>query len=208
MAGELIAQFTDHEGRVSRFVEQFRNKPDLEALARSYLKQLQDLEDAIFEIILERNLDDSVGAQLTTIADIVGQPRTTPDDARFRTAIRARIRINLSHATAEDVMSVLRLLLQTNGEVFEFRDEPPAQFRITIVDPLSSADADLVHELLDAADPAGVRFMLDYNTALSAFSDKFVFADEASGDAGGGGGFDSTTGGATGTGSFSSTIGG
>ena len=205
MAGELIEQFTDHEGRVVRFIEQFRNRPDLEALARSYLRQIQAIEDAAFEVILERDLDAAVGVQLTTIGNIVGQARTSADDGRFRTAIRARIAINLSHSTAEDVMRVLNLILQEFAEAYRVRDEPPAQFRITIDDPLQSADADLVHQLLDLADPAGVRLVLQWNANLAA-SDKFTVRDEATAAAGGGLGLGDTGGAFTG-GGLSSVIG-
>ena len=175
MAGELIEQFNDHEGRVSRFIEQYKNLPDLVALARSYLAQLQDVEDALFEIILERNLDSAVGVQLEVIGDIVQQPRTTSDDARFRTAIRARIAINLSDATTEDLIKVASLLL-VDGETFFVRDEPPAQIRITVVDPLTSTDPDLLQQLLDEADAGGVRLLLSYTA--EAETGGFVFSHE------------------------------
>lgn len=192
MAGELVAQFTDHEGRVSRFIEQWQNKADLEALARSYLKQIQDLEDALFEIILERDLDNALGVQLTVIGDIVQQPRTTSDDTRFRTMIRARIAINLSDATGEDVIGVARLLL-FNGETFEIRDEPPAQVRVTVIEPLTSADPDLMQLLLKSAAAAGVRLLFNYTTTAEAGG--FTFSDIGGGTVIGKG-FDHTAAGA------------
>lgn len=208
MAGELITQNTDHEGAVRRLIEQFKNKPDLEALIRIYLRQIQDLEDAAFEVILERDLDNAVGVQLSTIGSIVQQPRTTPDDDRYRTAIRARIAINLSNATAEDVIKVANLLLQEYGESYELRDEPPAQFRITVHDPLQSSDADLLLLLLDEADAGGVRLVLQWNNSLAAASDKLLCADTTLGNTGGGGGLGSTTGAVTVPGKLSSVIGG
>lgn len=206
MAGDLIEQFADHEGRVSRFIEQWRNKPDLEALARIYLRQLQDVENAAFEVILERDVDAAVGVQLETIGKIVRQPRTTSDDNRFRSAIRARIAINISDGTPEDLIRVLRLLL-VNGETFKIREEPPAQTRITIIDPLTSNDHDLIQALLDAADPAGVRLLVSWNDSLSTAANKLLLGDSVTGSSGGGGGLGSTTGGATGTGGFGSVIG-
>lgn len=207
MAGELIAQNTDHEGAVRRFIEQFKNKPDLEALARIYLRQLQDLEDALFEIILERDLDNAVGVQLSVIGDIVQQPRTTSDDDRFRTAIRARIAINLSDSTAEDLIKVANLLFQEFGESYTLRDEPPAQVRVTVIDPLQSADADLLHTLLDEADAGGVRLVLQWNKSLDDPTDKLLCGD-AAGAVVSGGGLGSTTGAVTDPGKLSSVIGG
>jgi hypothetical protein len=197
MAGELIEQFTDHEGRVSRLIEQFKNKPDLEALVRIYLRQLQDVEDVLFEIILERDLDVAVGVQLSTIAAIVGQPRFTSDDNRFRTAIRARIAINLSDSTPEDVIKVARLLL-FDGETFEIREEPPAQLRVTVFDPLTSSDADLIELLLTATDPAGVRLLFQFNVSLALPANKLTLDDEASGSPATGGGLGDTVSGLVG----------
>jgi hypothetical protein len=206
MAGELIEHFTDHEGRVSRFIEEFKNKPDLEALARIYLRQIQDIEDAAFEVILERDLDNAIGVQLSTIGKIVKQARTTSDDDRFRTAIRARIAINLSDSTAEDVIKVARLLLQEFGESFELRDEPPAQLRVTIHDPLQSAEADLVHELLGATKAGGVRLVLVWHKSLAAVTNKLLLGS-TTGGATTGGGLGSTTGPVTDPGKLMSSIG-
>lgn len=204
MAGELIDQFTEHEERVSRLIEQFKDKPDLEALIRIYLRQVQDLEDAAFEVILERDLDNAVGVQLSTIGDIVGQPRTTADDDRFRAAIRARIAINLSDATAEDVIKVANLLLQ---EAYELRDEPPAQFRVLVLPALQSIEADLLHALLDEADAGGVRLVLQWNKSIPGFDDKLTLGSTV-GTPTAGGALGSTTGAVTVPGKLSSVIGG
>jgi hypothetical protein len=207
MAGELIEQFTDHEGRVSRFIEQFKNKPDLESLLRTYLAQLQDVEDALFEIILERVLDNAVGVQLDTLGEIVGQSRGALTDPRYRIAIKARIAINLSHSTSPDVIRVLLLLLEEFGEAFRLRDEPPAQLRVEVIDSLQSVDPDLAHALLELADPAGVRLLFQYNIALATDADKFKFADETTGSTGGGGGLGDTVAGGQ-VGGLASVIGG
>jgi len=208
MAGELIEKNSSHEDAVRRFIEQFQNKPDLEALTKSYLHQIQDLEDALFEIILERDLDNAVGVQLSTIGNIVQQPRTTNDDDRFRTAIRARIAINLSDATVADLIKVANLLLDEFGESYRLREEPPAQVRITIDDPLQSSDADLFHALVDEADAGGVRLVLQWHLSLATAADKLTCRDLTSGATGGGGGLGSTTGSVTTPGKLSSVIGG
>ncbi len=204
----LIPHFTDHEGRVSRFIEQFSKKPNLDALTKSYLKQVQDLEDAMFEVLLKRELENAVGVQLTILGKIVQQPRTTADDNRFRTAIRARIAINLSHATAFDLIKVAGLILQEFGETFEIRDEPPAQVRVTVIDPLTSADADLMFTLLEETDAAGVRLVLQWNSALATAADKLLCSDTVTGNTFGAGGLGSTTGAVTTPGKLDSVIGG
>lgn len=167
-AGELIAQNTTHADRVSRLIEQWSGKPDLASILRSYLAQAQDIEDALFEIISERCLDVAVGVQLDTLGRLVKQPRTTASDDRFRTAIRARIAINKSNGTAEDLIRVASLLLTEFGEAFELRDEPPAQVRVTVIDALQSGDPDLLAALLNEARLGGVRLLFQHNDEATA----------------------------------------
>lgn len=204
----LIPPNLDHAAAISLFIEQFSEKPNLDALTDSYLSQIQDLENATFEVLLKRELDTAIGVQLTALGAIVQQPRTTPDDNRYRTAIRARIAINLSHATAFDLIRVAGLILQQFGETFEIRDEPPAQVRVTVIDPLVSADADLLFLLLEETDPAGVRLVVQYNNALPVAADKLLLSDEITGDTFGAGGLGSTTGPTATAGKLDSVIGG
>ena len=200
-----LVQNTDHEGATARFTDRWRNKADLDAWTKTYLKQLQDLEDAIFEVILGRILDNAIGVQLDIIGKLVGQPRTDASDDRYRTLISARIRINRSSGTPEDLIGVAVLLLATNGESFKLREEPPAQVRITVLDELQSSDPDLFHSLLNSARAAGVRLLTEHNTQ-AAVTGRLRF-----GDSGGatvdGGTLASTVGAPTNPGALSSVIG-
>jgi len=195
MAGEIIEQRTNHESlAVSRFIEQFKDKAKLEALIRSYAEQIQDLEDAAFEVMLERVLDNAVGVQLQTIAKIVGAPITTSNDDELRIIIRTQIAINLSDGTPEDLINVLRLILLTSGEAFHIREEPPHQVRLVIDDPLSSiVNPATAVGLLDSADMASIRVLLDYFVSLA--TDSLTYANEIDGAASGKGWGDSIGGG-------------
>ena len=203
MSQDLIDQFSEHEKLSSvRFLDQFKNSVDLKALAASYAGQIQDLEDAVFEVILERVLPTAEGVQLTILGAIVQQPRTTNDDTEFKIAINARIAINLSDSTPEDVIKVGVLIFETTGETFCIREEPPAQLRVTVIDPLTISPT-LVQQLLDEADAAGNRLLLSYTP--SAIATRLRFTDEVTGGFGTGkkgvgstGGFGDSLGGHTG----------
>lgn len=173
---DLIVPNDDHEGAVSRYIWQWNNKENLDLLTQTYLTQCQDIEDAFFEIIFKRCLEEAEGVQLTILGKLVKQPRTTSDDGRFRSMIRARIAINLSHSTAEDVIKVASLLLLEFLETFSLRDEPPAQLRVTVKDPLRSTEPDLLQSLLNEADAGGVRLLLGYTSSVVE-ADKFTFSD-------------------------------
>lgn len=172
----LIDHFYGHEEKAAgRLLDQFKNAADLKALAKSYAAQVQDLEDAIFEVILERILELAEGVQLTVLGAIVQQPRTTAIDKDFRTAIRAKIAINLSSGTAEELINLATLILA--GETFEIRDEPPAQVRITILDLLTLNPAQ-IQDLLELADLGGVRLLLNYTTSV-VLANQLKYADDA-----------------------------
>lgn len=195
----IIDQTTDHEAQsAGRFIDQFKNSVDLKALMASYAEQIQDLEDAAFEVMLERVLPTAEGVQLSILGAIVQQPRTTSDDTEFKVAINARIAINLSDSTPEDVINVGVLLFQTTGEAFCIREEYPAQLRVFVIDPITISPT-LVQELLDEADPAGNRLLLSYSPA--AVSTRLRFTDQGGGSGTGKKGVGSTAG-------FGSTTGG
>jgi hypothetical protein len=202
----LIAQNTDHESATARLIEHF-TKPNLVALLASYLEQVQDLENAAFEVLLERIIDNAVGVQLDVLGTIVGQPRTDPDDERYRSLIRGKIAANKSRATPPDVLAIARALLLPGGETFAIREEPPAQMRIRVIDPLVSLDADLLFLMLNKSRAAGVRLMLDYNSALAGDITKILFGS-TTGATVASGTFGSTTGATMNEGGFESTIGG
>lgn len=198
----LIDTFSAHRGRISRLIEQYKDKPYIEALLTSWLGQVQDLENALFEVLQERNIDDSVGVQLDVLGDVVGQFRNSDDDEIFRTSIRVRILINNSEGTPEDIIRVVTAIL-ADGEDWELCEEPPAQFRVRVLDQLTSTSYQLLYTLTNLAKPAGVRFLLSTNDQTGPsgrlrFADNgggttgglAIFNDVNGGGGGGGGGFD------------------
>lgn len=200
MAGELIPQFTEHEAKAkSRFIDQFKNKEKLAFAIASYAEQIQDLEDAAFEVIVERTLSSAVGVQLVTLARLVGAPVTTLVDAELRIIVQAQIAINLSDGTPEDLIKILALILSNSAdEVFHITEEPTHQVRLVIEDLIDPAvlDPDTLIRLLDSADMGSIRILLDYNlkpkTTYLKFGDivsggggQLGFGDSVSGGVGG-----------------------
>lgn len=196
MAGEIIDKNESHEAlAVSRFIDQFKDKAKLAAAIASYAEQIQHLEDAAFEVMLERSLDNAVGIQLVILAKIVGAPVTTSVDDELRIIIRTQIAINLSDGTPEDLINILRLVLLLSGETFHITEEPPHQVRLTIDDPLSSiVDPNTTVALLDSADMASIRILLSYFVDTLAV-DMFTLEDSVAGGITGEGLGDSVAGG-------------
>lgn len=130
----VLQKKTTHEAEaLDNLIEQFKsghgNQSNLEKLIVTYITQIQELENAWFELIDERTLDTSVGAQLDGIGRIVGEDRLGRNDDDYRQAIRGRIRLNLSRGTAEDIYAII--FAQLGSVVAQItEDSYPAHFEV------------------------------------------------------------------------------
>src|SRR4051812_30105086 len=104
MYSMAITKITDHEDRHSRrLVQQFKEKPFLDALIRAVGAEAQAVEDAAWEVFTEWGIDDAEGAQLDVTGRLLVQPRTMSldDDPAYRLQLKARIRVLRSSGTVE-----------------------------------------------------------------------------------------------------------
>lgn len=155
-----VSDFAD--SAILRFLEQFKGKPELEKLARSYLNRVQELEDAIWEVILIRGIDASGGQGLDAIGATVGRRRLGLIDSDYRIALRAQIRINRSAGTPEDLIAVAILSLPA-GYTFTFEELTIATVRVN-VQSASGVDFNIrvLFDNLNHTRAAGVRLLLTY----------------------------------------------
>ncbi len=156
-----LKAITDHvEHGLSRLIEQFKGKPRLEAWISSYLEEVQELSTAAWDVLVSRLLDDAVGERLTILGKIVGQPRTTEDDDRFRVLVRARIAVNQSRGRWGDILHVATLLFG----VIEYSLTPfyPGALVLTVEDPVAFIP-NLEHRMLQQACAAGVRIDVHFH---------------------------------------------
>lgn len=117
-----LARITDHvEQGLALLITQYRGKPRLAAWTSAYLRQVQVLEDAIYDVLIKRMIDNASGEQLDVVGRIVGEPRDDNDDANLRIFINARIRMNRSRGNSDDVLAVLQLISATPVRFAEYR---------------------------------------------------------------------------------------
>ena len=101
----------DHEGKMlARLAEEFR-KPRISSVLRGEAAQYQAIENAYWQLLTEFGVDTAIGWALDVLGRIVGEPRQGALDADYRLRVRARIRVNRSDGTIEDVIEVVRLLI-------------------------------------------------------------------------------------------------
>lgn len=155
---------TDHVDQgLALLISQYRNKPRLRWWLTAYLNQVQELEQAIFDVIFGRWLDKAVGQQLDVLGKIVKEPRLARLDdsaagpiAGYRNAIRARIRINRSEGGLQDILDVLGMITATP---LLFEEQYPA-FLFTEFSNVPDSDPVLLYGYLTDAKLAGVGYVM------------------------------------------------
>jgi hypothetical protein len=160
------------EDGLGKLLEQYNEKPRIKAWISSYLKQVQLLEDEIWEVFLTRLLEHADGVHLDKIGKKVGQPRIGTDDDVYKLHIRARIRINISNGQSDDIVELCRLLLQALR--FRVYDYYPASFVIDVLDPMVE-DPAFVASLIGEARGAGIGHSLHYS--FDEEDETFAFSD-------------------------------
>lgn len=93
---------------LDRLLEQFKDKPNIEAVLTSYLEQTNDLEDVYESLLNERSISTAVGSQLDLLGALVNEPRLGRSDSVYRLAILTRIGINNSEGTPNQILSLLK----------------------------------------------------------------------------------------------------
>lgn len=156
---------------LAKLLSQFQNKPNIAGVLQSYLNRIQEWEDAIWEVIYKRNIDNGEGAQLDIIGRIVLRGRGLLNDDNYRIALRCQIRINKSCGTPEDMIDVAQL---SQVGPFTFDEYYPATEIIDLTDPVDF-DLDVLWSNLHQAKAGGVRLQLIYS--LDDMSNRFTLDD-------------------------------
>lgn len=175
-----IAQVTDHADQgVALLLDQYKEKPRLEAWIRSFLDEVQEAEDMLVAVALSRDVDTAEAAQLELLGRVVGQERVGDTDDVFRLFIKVRIRINRSHGKAVDIIEVGRLA--TDGRTSKFYPLYPASYVLDVIEPLDATLAPLaayIASLLAEATAAGVESSLHWSDDPEDETFAFATGDE------------------------------
>jgi hypothetical protein len=171
-----LVEKTTHEAEaVATFLQQFKGKAKLAALLASYVDQVQQLEAVLFDVLASRAIDAAEGDQLDLLGDLVGQDREGRSDSDYRIWIKARIRVNLSSGTGNDIIATVGAILGTAGRV-TITELPPAAMRVDVSNALGGTPAD-VAELISQARGAGIDCNLVYTLAADAATFTFSSGD-------------------------------
>lgn len=153
---------------LSLLLEQFRDSEVLKGLVSSSLKQLDLLESEILAARDSMSLEKAPRFMLERIAKIVGQECSGFDTETLRLWIRARIAVNRSQATVEDLIRILRILVGQDVAV-EIREHPEIAFTAFPKVVLAHKPQSVLN-IIDDAKPLGVRAYLQYATNTPVFT--------------------------------------
>ena len=99
----------DHvEQGMSRLITQWKDKPVIAALLKSYLMQHNEIENACFQLLENRSIYNAVGVNLDIIGALFGVRREGMSDEEYRAIILLRISQLNVDGTTEVFMNVLR----------------------------------------------------------------------------------------------------
>lgn len=140
-----------------------------------YLKQFNDIEEAVQTLIEAFLTWETFGAQrdfvLETIGALLDQPRPDGfDNQQYSFILQARVRVRKSCATQADVVRVAQFLAKGH-DVFVFRVVPKIVIVVFVDLLLTSQEQQLYKQLLLDTVDAVDQLNVDYVTSATAFYD-------------------------------------
>lgn len=168
----------DHEERaLARLLQQFRGKPRFEGLIAAHASRMQSVEDMLWELLVCDDIDTATGAQLDDLGDLVGQLRGQLPDAHYRVFIRARVLVNLSSGTPDELIAIVEMIMGAMGNnAFLLREDYPATVVVVVDERWTGTGVfpTAVAAILRAARAGGVRSILEWSANWNA--ETFAFA--------------------------------
>lgn len=166
-AGTSLAIDDGHVARAqNRLLAQFKSKPRVRAVVAAFVKQVQHLEIAGWQMIAERLLTTAHGKQLDYIADVVGIRRDGLGDDDLRARIAVEIMVLRSTGTADEILAIVEAF--TGESSMEFDPRPPSEAALKLGFELDGFVAYLLARIVRRARPAGHRLTLEYLVAPAA----------------------------------------
>jgi len=173
-----LTQITDHTRRaILNLPPPLWGKPRIASCLRAITDEIQELEDAIWNTMRMRLVDNATGVQLRTIGRVVGEPDLGYSDDIYRVMVKSRIRINIGRGTIDDILAIMGYAF---GLVDWFSDpRQPAHLELGLDNPFAPhIGIPLTRRLVSAAHSAGVSVTFYTNVYTSSQESGLRFGDE------------------------------
>lgn len=154
-----MTPFSTHVERgLSRLIEKFKNKPKVVGLLTALLEEVQELDDAVYEAALRRQISEAFGHTLDLWGALLGRGRGNLSDDSYRVRLRVQLLLMRASGTAPELVQVFRLLAPAPRTVHYIPRYPAAQ-EVAIRGAPSPEGEDFA-AILQSAKAAGVRSTL------------------------------------------------
>lgn len=115
----------DHVTRgLSRLPEQFKDSENFKHLLQIFLEEIQEIEDTLQDILLQKNIDNAEGVQLDGIGEHLGRKRQGLSDIEYRKILKIQRALNAGEGNYASAISVWKALVET--EDVYLKEEFPA----------------------------------------------------------------------------------
>ncbi len=147
-------------------------------LTEAIAAEIQEVDDAVVAISLQLHLDRAEGAMLDLIGREVREDRSGRGDADYRHGIYIRVVALRSRALAEDVLRVVRMVLDSAVKTVTLATTGPATAALAIAGPegMTSDEATRLTEYSRATVAGGVRLLIETSEAPDAETFRFELA--------------------------------
>lgn len=143
-------------------------KPKLQALAASYLAEVQAAEDAAWDVYIGTMIRDAAGDALDQLGGLVTQPRENRSDDFYRLWVLARALVLRSSGRPPELLRIARMLLPNDVRV-RILEEYPAGMTIRLVGVVPHDAGRALAAMLRAAKASGVRLLVSWVSTLTPF---------------------------------------
>lgn len=178
--------------QLAQTLDQDREKPRIQALDTILATRWQTVEDLLWQLATERDLDNAVGVQLDGLGDVLDEGRGGLSDDQYRLFLRAKVLTLRSRGRVEQLLQILGVLGYTHMVIYE---QPPAHMQIEVLDCPLALETDRV--LREAkAGGVGLTFVYSQYSAAEVFRASGTYAaSEIDSATGAGSVYDAATGG-------------
>lgn len=156
----MTTKITDYQQRLrDDMLTQFHGDPVHTAIADAISTEYQRFEDVAYDVLVKRLLDNAVGGILDVIGRLARVDRLGRSDDEYRAVIQVWI---AAHDSDGGVDELLWIVAQLVGVDCEYRDYPPASYRMVYEtgSPISDRTATDTARAMETATSAGVGYQL------------------------------------------------
>lgn len=156
MSSDTLVPIANHSDQaIARLMEQYKEKENIEKLIRIYTDRIQEIEDALQPLYLDRMIDNAEGVQLDRFGEIVVLDREGRSDEVYRRFLKVKIGINISKGRPEEVISILLQL--TEATLVHYQNLGGANVALSVNTDIPADEVNDVYTDMQNVVSAGVR---------------------------------------------------